>query len=193
MGAGAYLFIFNYPDTAGILTKDERIFIQHRLKEDNDSVRDEAFTWTNVSKAIKDPKIWLYGFSFHTVALPLYTLTLFLVSVLTITTFHSAMFTKDLLPANYHTGTRLHSSRGPAAYRTSLCLCIHSYSYNCLPVRTQPDTRPFYYRMFFLRYYWVHYPLNRLSSGCFLCRSLFCCWRYLPLRCTSLLMAIKQR
>ncbi|ERF73511.1 hypothetical protein EPUS_07716 [Endocarpon pusillum Z07020] len=54
VGAGAYLFIFNYPDTAGILTRDERIFIQHRLKEDNDSVRDEAFNWTNVSKAMAE-------------------------------------------------------------------------------------------------------------------------------------------
>ena len=83
VGAGAYFFLFNYPDTASILTEDERLYIQKRLKEDNDSVRDETFTWSNVLKAIKDPKIWLYGLSFHTVALPLYTITLFLVSTLT--------------------------------------------------------------------------------------------------------------
>ena len=81
VGATAYFFIANYPNTAGLLTNDERIVLQNRLKEDNDAVADETFTWTNVLKSIKDPKVWLYGFSFHTMALPLYTLTLFLVSV----------------------------------------------------------------------------------------------------------------
>ena len=76
----AYAFIANYPATAGFLSEQERSQVQHRLKGDNDATRDEAFAWRNVSRAIKDPKCWLYGLGFHTMSLPLYTLSLFLVS-----------------------------------------------------------------------------------------------------------------
>jgi hypothetical protein len=76
----AYYFISNYPDTAKFLSNKERVYIQARLAADSDSTRNEAFTWANVLKAVKDPKCWLYGFAFHTMSLPLYTLSLFLVS-----------------------------------------------------------------------------------------------------------------
>lgn len=76
----AYFWVYNYPDTAEFLTKEEREFIQFRLKNDSDATRDEAFTWSAVLDAFKDPKTWLYGLGFHTMSLPLYTLSLFLVS-----------------------------------------------------------------------------------------------------------------
>lgn len=75
----AYWFIYNYPDTAGFLTEKERAVIQARLSADSDSTHNEVFTWGNVTKALKDPKCWLYGFAFHTMSLPLYTYSLFLV------------------------------------------------------------------------------------------------------------------
>lgn len=78
----AYWFIHNYPETAGFLSDKERKFILHRLASDSDATRDERFTWDNVAKALLDPKCWLYGLSFHTMSLPLYTFSLFLVSVL---------------------------------------------------------------------------------------------------------------
>jgi len=73
----------NYPDTAKFLSPKERTFIQARLAADSDSTRNEAFTWENVNKALKDPKCWLYGLAFHTMSLPLYTLSLFLPSIIT--------------------------------------------------------------------------------------------------------------
>jgi hypothetical protein len=76
----AYFWVYNYPDTAEFLTEEERDFIQFRLKNDSDATRDEAFTWSAVLDAFKDPKTWLYGLGFHTMSLPLYTLSLFLVS-----------------------------------------------------------------------------------------------------------------
>lgn len=76
----AYWFIYNYPDTAGFLTEKERNVIQARLSADSDSTHNEVFTWGNVNKALMDPKCWLYGFAFHTMSLPLYTYSLFLVS-----------------------------------------------------------------------------------------------------------------
>lgn len=77
---GAYWFIQNYPDTASFLTPEERVFIQKRLAADSDATHDERFTWANVLSAVKDPKCWLYGIGFHTMSLPLYTFSLFLVS-----------------------------------------------------------------------------------------------------------------
>ncbi|KAK3498965.1 major facilitator superfamily domain-containing protein [Neurospora hispaniola] len=79
---GAYWFIHNYPDTAEFLSDKERKFIHARLASDSDATHDERFTWDNVLRAIKDPKCWLYGLSFHTMSLPLYTFSLFLPSII---------------------------------------------------------------------------------------------------------------
>ncbi|KAK3370706.1 major facilitator superfamily domain-containing protein [Podospora didyma] len=79
VAVAAYWFIHNYPDTAEFITEKERVFIRDRLSSDSDATHDERFTWGNVAKALKDPKCWLYGLSFHTMSLPLYTYSLFLV------------------------------------------------------------------------------------------------------------------
>lgn len=78
----AYFFVANYPSTAKFLSEKERDCIHARLVSNNDATRNEAFTWTNVLFAIKDPKVWLYGFGFHTMSLPLYTLSLFLPTII---------------------------------------------------------------------------------------------------------------
>ena len=78
----AYFFVANYPSTAKFLTEKERACIQARLASNSDATHDEAFNWKNVSSAIKDPKVWLYGLGFHTMSLPLYTLSLFLPTII---------------------------------------------------------------------------------------------------------------
>jgi len=65
------------------------VYIRNRLASDSDATHDERFTWANVNKALRDPKCWLYGLSFHTMSLPLYTFSLFLVRATT----RSAVFT----------------------------------------------------------------------------------------------------
>jgi hypothetical protein len=82
IAVGAYWFISNYPDTVSWLSKDERQFVQARLKADSDATNNEKFQWSDVVEALKDPKIWLYGAGFHTMSLPLYTLSLFMVSLI---------------------------------------------------------------------------------------------------------------
>ncbi|KAH8589733.1 MFS nicotinic acid transporter-like protein [Bisporella sp. PMI_857] len=79
---GAYFFIHNYPATAPFLTEPERAFINARLKADSDATNDEEFAWSNVNAALKDYKCWLYGLGFHTMSLPLYTLSLFLPTII---------------------------------------------------------------------------------------------------------------
>ncbi|KAF7514222.1 hypothetical protein GJ744_004547 [Endocarpon pusillum] len=78
----AYFFIANYPSTAKFLTDKERASIHARLASNSDATRNEAFTWQNVRLALSDPKVWLYGLGFHTMSLPLYTLSLFLPTII---------------------------------------------------------------------------------------------------------------
>lgn len=80
VATGAYWFVHNYPDTSKFLNEDERKFIQQRLAADCDATHQEEFSWAGVREALQDPKCWLYGLGFHTLSLPLYTLSLFLVS-----------------------------------------------------------------------------------------------------------------
>ena len=56
--------------------------MQARLKADNDATNHEPFSWSSVLRAVKDPKCWLYGLAFHTLSLPLYTLSLFLPTII---------------------------------------------------------------------------------------------------------------
>lgn len=82
VGCGAYFFISNYPATATFLKPAERFFIEKRLAADSDAAENEGFTWANVRAALADPKCWLYSFGFHFMSLPLYTLSLFLPTII---------------------------------------------------------------------------------------------------------------
>ncbi|RDW66743.1 hypothetical protein BP5796_09492 [Coleophoma crateriformis] len=78
----AYFFIHNYPSTASFITEPERAFINARLKVSSDATNSEIFEWSSVIAALKDYKCWLYGLGFHTMSLPLYTLSLFLPTII---------------------------------------------------------------------------------------------------------------
>jgi MFS family permease len=78
----AYFFIHNYPSTAPFLSEPERAYIHSRLKHDTDATNEEKFSWSNVRAALADYKCWMYGFGFHTMSLPLYTLSLFLPTII---------------------------------------------------------------------------------------------------------------
>ncbi|KAK4948701.1 hypothetical protein LTR10_012705 [Elasticomyces elasticus] len=82
VSAVSYLFIHNYPNTAKFLSDDERLFVQNRLKEDSDATADEKFNMRNVKKAFTDIKVYLYALAYHTMSLPLYTLSLFLPTII---------------------------------------------------------------------------------------------------------------
>ncbi|QSZ35031.1 hypothetical protein DSL72_007894 [Monilinia vaccinii-corymbosi] len=78
----AYFFIHNYPSTAPFLTEPERSFIHARLKSSTDATNTEAFEWTHVRAAFGDYKCWLYSLAYHTMSLPIYTLSLFFPTII---------------------------------------------------------------------------------------------------------------
>ncbi|KAI0875918.1 major facilitator superfamily domain-containing protein [Hypoxylon argillaceum] len=83
IATGAYGFVHNYPDTSKFLNEDERKVVRQRLAADSDATHQEEFSWAAVREALRDPKCWLYGLGFHTMSLPLYTLSLFLPTIIT--------------------------------------------------------------------------------------------------------------
>ncbi|KAG9564302.1 MFS general substrate transporter, partial [Aureobasidium melanogenum] len=82
IGVAAYWFIVDWPSKSTFLPPDEKAFVTARLKADSDASNSEEFEWSEVWKAFKDPKVWLYCAHFHTLSLPLYTLSLFLPSII---------------------------------------------------------------------------------------------------------------
>lgn len=157
VGASAYLFINNYPATAKFLTPTERRAAEQRLAADSDSSETEGFTWGNVAKALKDPKCWLYCFGFHFMSLPLYTLSLFLPTIIKALGYSSASAQLLTIPP-YALATmltvltawvsELHGRRAPYLFPAAL---VASIGYCILLSNTDPLNNPArsYVGMFF--------------------------------------------
>lgn len=82
VGVAGYFFIVNYPSTAKFLKPEERAFIEKRLADDSDVTEHEGFTWASVRASLADPKVWLYSWGYHFLSLPLYTIALFLPTII---------------------------------------------------------------------------------------------------------------
>ena len=82
IAVAGYWFVVDWPTKAKFLSANEKAYVTARLKADSDATNDEAFLWSEVLKALKDPKVWLYCLGYHTLSLPLYTLSLFLPTII---------------------------------------------------------------------------------------------------------------
>ncbi|KAJ7600587.1 major facilitator superfamily domain-containing protein [Mycena floridula] len=79
---GAYFLVPTWPSEATFLTTSERARLFARLKEDSDAANEEKFEWTFVAQAFKDHLVWLYALLFHGFAFVLYSLSLFLPTII---------------------------------------------------------------------------------------------------------------
>ncbi|GAA6033948.1 hypothetical protein JCM8097_000423 [Rhodosporidiobolus ruineniae] len=83
VGLSAYWWIPGYPHDAKFLTDREKAILLARLSEDGgDSAEKEPFTWSGVWEALKDPLVLAYAWLFHGFAFPLYSLSLFLPTII---------------------------------------------------------------------------------------------------------------
>lgn len=83
VAVAAYYFVSSYPATSAFLTPNEREYVQRRIEADKDATStSEAFNFSDVFKALRDPKCILYCLAYHTMSLPLYTLSLFLPTII---------------------------------------------------------------------------------------------------------------
>ncbi|KAF2266364.1 major facilitator superfamily transporter [Lojkania enalia] len=76
----AYFIMYDYPDTARFLTKEDRREVQRRLEEDR-SFLDDTFHLSYFWDAVRDWKIWMHMFITIGIYSPLYTLSLFLPTI----------------------------------------------------------------------------------------------------------------
>lgn len=80
VACAAFYFMQDYPDTAGFLTEAERKEVKRRLESDRDFLADEyniKFVW----QALTDWKIYMFALVSSCLALPTYSVSLFLPTI----------------------------------------------------------------------------------------------------------------
>ncbi|KAK5070538.1 hypothetical protein LTR64_000209 [Lithohypha guttulata] len=82
VGCFCWWMTFNWPDTAGFLTPDERIRVRRRLAEDKQSSTGEEYDKRHIIAALKDWKCWGYAFIYMGTLCPLYSFSLFLPTII---------------------------------------------------------------------------------------------------------------
>lgn len=82
VGVFCWWMVFDWPDTAGFLTRAERLRLCRRLAEDKQVSTAEEYDKRHVYAALQDWKTWLYSLIFIGCCLPLYSFSLFLPTIL---------------------------------------------------------------------------------------------------------------
>ncbi|GJN92903.1 hypothetical protein Rhopal_005943-T1 [Rhodotorula paludigena] len=82
VGISAYFWVPGFPRQAKFLSEREHAILIARLQADGDSGDEEPFSWQGVWDAFKDPFVNAYGWLFHCFAMTLYSLSLFLPTII---------------------------------------------------------------------------------------------------------------
>jgi MFS family permease len=78
----AYFIVPNYPHQSNKFTAREKEIIEARLRSDSDALDTEGFSWKEVWRAFTTAQVYGYCFLFHGFSFGLYTLSLFLPSII---------------------------------------------------------------------------------------------------------------
>ncbi|KAH8113521.1 MFS general substrate transporter [Phellopilus nigrolimitatus] len=78
----AFFIVPTWSHKAKFLTEPERARLLARLAADSDAGKDEAFEWQHVRQALTDHLVWAYALLFHGYAFVLYSLSLFLPTII---------------------------------------------------------------------------------------------------------------
>ncbi|EJD40921.1 MFS general substrate transporter [Auricularia subglabra TFB-10046 SS5] len=78
----AFFITPDWSHSASFLTEKERARLLERLSADSDAGQQESFRWDLVRSALTDHLVWAYAFLFHGFAFVLYSLSLFLPSII---------------------------------------------------------------------------------------------------------------
>lgn len=78
----AYWLVPHYPMKSRSFTDREKAIIAARMQADRDSLDEETFSWDGVKQAFTDPYVYLYGLLFHGFAFALYTISLFMPTII---------------------------------------------------------------------------------------------------------------
>lgn len=78
----AFFIVPTWPHSAKFLTSTERERLLLRLQEDSDAADRERFRWLYVRQAFTDHLVWGYAFLFHGFSFAMYTLSLFMPTII---------------------------------------------------------------------------------------------------------------
>ncbi|KAK9761837.1 hypothetical protein K7432_012961 [Basidiobolus ranarum] len=77
----AYFYLPDFPETASFLTEEERKLLTDRLKHDAGAASETEFSWKQFKDAFIDWKVYLHMIVYISGSVPLYSLSLFLPSI----------------------------------------------------------------------------------------------------------------
>ncbi|KZT56372.1 MFS general substrate transporter [Calocera cornea HHB12733] len=78
----AYFLVPTWPRSATFLTEPERAYLLRRLSNDSDAADVEPFNWDGVRQALGDHAVWGYALLFHGFAFVLYSISLFMPTII---------------------------------------------------------------------------------------------------------------
>lgn len=78
----AYFIVPTWSHEAKFLSEAEKTRLLDRLRADSDAGTDQAFKWSSVLDAFSDHLVWAYAFLFHGFSFVLYSLSLFLPTII---------------------------------------------------------------------------------------------------------------
>ncbi|CDW97059.1 hypothetical protein [Sporisorium scitamineum] len=82
VSVAAYKIVPHYPQKSRSFSDREKAIIAARMQADRDSLDEEAFSREGVKQAFTDPYVYLYGLLFHGFAFALYTISLFMPTII---------------------------------------------------------------------------------------------------------------
>ncbi|KAK9241153.1 major facilitator superfamily domain-containing protein [Lipomyces kononenkoae] len=81
-GKHGWSLLRDYPSRSKHLSPRDQTVLKELLIEDNDALHEETSSWKEVGRTFKDFKVYLYMLAWFGQALPLYTVTLFLPTII---------------------------------------------------------------------------------------------------------------
>ncbi|KAG2342085.1 MFS general substrate transporter [Suillus weaverae] len=78
----AYFIVPTWSHDAKFLSETEKTRLLDRLRADSDAGTDQVFKWSSVRDAFSDHLVWAYAFLFHGFSFVLYSLSLFLPTII---------------------------------------------------------------------------------------------------------------
>ncbi|GAA5943177.1 uncharacterized protein JCM15063_005226 [Sporobolomyces koalae] len=82
VACAAPFLMTDFPEQSKFLTPREKTFVVARLRKDQGAAGEAGFAWSHIASACKDYRVWMYMLIYIGVAEPLYSLALFVPTII---------------------------------------------------------------------------------------------------------------
>lgn len=154
----AYWIVPNYPHLSSRFTDREKQIIEARLRTDSDALDTEGFSWSEVWRALTTLQVYGYCFLFHGFSFGLYTLSLFLPSIIQQLGYKSWQAQLLTVPVREKTDDMKRVVVADRFHPAAIRLCISRHHDRCYRHATCQAPRTVYHRCRFCRHARLHRP-----------------------------------